>query len=156
MRADSRRDYVLLTTSPHFILLCLAVLSLRTPPTLFTIANTSPADLLRSFKSLYVNSKTVYIKKGVTEGAILKELQKKQLDLAIAIKTDSSAETVLTIERQGIWPQWDYSYRLDHQSSGTVLAAGKVKAIDGGSAAKQIAEQIVKRIADVRSAAVKN
>lgn len=116
----------------------------------------SPADLLRSFKSLYVNSKTVYIKKGVTEGAILKELQKKQMDLAIAIKTDSSAETVLTIERQGVWPQWDYSYRLDHQSSGTVLAAGKVKAIDGGSAAKQIAEQIVKRIADVRSAAGKN
>ncbi len=116
----------------------------------------TPADLLRSFKSVYVNSKTIYIKKGVTEGAILKELQKKQLDLAIAIKTDSSAEAVLTIERQGVWPQWDYSYRLDHQSSGTVLAAGKVKAIDGGSAAQQIAEQIVKRIADVRSAAVKN
>ena len=116
----------------------------------------SPADLLRSFKSLYVNSKTVYIKKGVTEGAILKELQKKQLDLAIAIKTDSSAETVLTIERQGVWPQWDYSYRLDHQTSGTVLAAGKVKAIDGGSAAKQIAEQIVKRIADVRNPVTKN
>ncbi len=116
----------------------------------------TPADLLRSFKSLYVASKTVYIKKGVTEGAILKELQKKQVDLAIAIKTDSSAEAVLTIERQGVWPQWDYSYRLDHQSTGTVLAAGKVKAIDGGSAAKQIAEQIVKRIADVRNAAVKN
>ncbi len=116
----------------------------------------TPADLLRSFKSLYVNSKTVYIKKGVTEGAILKELQKKQLDLAIAIKTDSSAETVLTIERQGVWPQWDYSYRLDHQTSGTVLAAGKVKAIDGGSAAKQIAEQIVKRIADVRNSVTKN
>ncbi len=116
----------------------------------------TPAELLRSFKSLYVNSKTVYIKKGVTEGAILKELQKKQLDLAIAIKTDSSAEAVLTIERQGVWPQWDYSYRMDHQSSGTVLAAGKVKAIDGGSAAKQIAEQIVKRIADVRNAAAKN
>ena len=116
----------------------------------------SPADLLRSFKSLYVNSKTVYIKKGVTEGALLKELQKKQLDLDIAIKTDSSAETVLTIERQGVWPQWDYSYRLDHQSGGTVLAAGKVKAIDGGSAAKQIAEQIVKRIADVRGSAKKN
>jgi hypothetical protein len=115
----------------------------------------SPADLLRTFKSLYVNSKTVYIKKGVTEGAILKELQKKQLDLDIAIKTDSSAETVLTIERQGVWPQWDYSYRLDHQSSGTVLAAGKVKAIDGGSAAKQIAEQIVKRIADVRGSTKK-
>ena len=119
-------------------------------------AEASPADLLRSFKSLCVNSKTVYIKKGVTEGAILKELEKKQLDLAIAIKTDSSAETVLTIERQGVWPQWDYSYRLDHQTSGTVLAAGKVKAIDGGSAAKQIAEQIVKRIADVRSSATKN
>lgn len=116
----------------------------------------SPADLLRSFKSLYVNSKTVYIKKGVTEGALLKELQKKQLDLDIAIKTDSSAEAVLTIERQGVWPQWDYSYRLDHQSGGTVLAAGKVKAIDGGSAAKQIAEQIVKRIADVRGSAKKN
>jgi hypothetical protein len=119
-------------------------------------AESSPADLLRTFKSLYVNSKTVYIKKGVTEGAILKELQKKQLDLDIAIKTDSSAEAVLTIERQDVWPQWDYSYRLDHQSSGTVLAAGQVKAIDGGSTAKQIAEQIVKRIADVRGAPKKN
>ena len=86
----------------------------------------------------------------------LKELQKKQLDLDIAIKTDSSADAVLTIERQGVWPQWDYSYRLDHQSGGTVLAAGKVKAFDGGSAAKQIAEQIVKRIADVRAPGKKN
>jgi len=119
-------------------------------------SESNPADLLRGFKSLYVNSKTIYIKKGVTEGALLKELQKKQLDLDIAIKTDSSAETILTIERQGVWPQWDYSYRLDHQSSGTVLAAGKVKAIDGGSAAKQIAEQIVKRIADVRGSAKKH
>jgi len=116
----------------------------------------NPADLLRGFKSLCVNSKTIYIKKGVTEGALLKELQKKQLDLDIAIKTDSSAEAILTIERQGVWPQWDYSYRLDHQSGGTVLAAGKVKAIDGGSAAKQIAEQIVKRIADVRGSAKKH
>jgi hypothetical protein len=50
-----------------------------------------------------------------------------------------------------VWPQWDYSYRLDHQATGTVLAAGKVKAIDGGSAANQIAEQVVKRIAEVRA-----
>lgn len=115
----------------------------------------TPADLLRSFKSIRVETKTVYIKKGVTEGALFKELQKKHLDLDIAIKTDSSAETVLSIERQAVWPMWDYSYRLEHPSSGIVLAAGKVKAIDGGSAAKQIAERIVQRIAEVRGGETK-
>jgi hypothetical protein len=111
----------------------------------------SPADLLRTFKSMFVNAHTVYIKKGVVDGEILKQLQKRKLDLDIAIKTDSSAEVVLNIERQAVWPAWDYSYRMEHQSSGTVLAAGKVKAIDGGSAAKQIAQQIVQRIAQARN-----
>ena len=115
----------------------------------------TPADVLRTFKSISVNAKTVYIKKGVTEGAILKELQKKHLDLDIAIKTDSSADTVLSIERQAVWPQWDYSYRLEHLSSRIVLAAGKVRAIDGGSAAKQIAQQIVQRIAEARGVGTK-
>jgi len=111
----------------------------------------SPADLLRSFKSIYVNAKTVYIKKGVTGGALLKELQKKHLDLDMAIKTDASADVVLSIERQAVWPQWDYSYRMEHQASGIVLAAGKVRTIDGESAAKKITEQIVGRIAQVRN-----
>jgi hypothetical protein len=115
----------------------------------------TPADVLRNFKSIHVDAKTVYIKKGVTEGALFKELQKKHLDLDIAIRTDSSADTVLRIERQAVWPMWDYSYRLEHQSSGMVLAAGKVKAIDGGSAAKQIAQQIVQRIAEARDVGAK-
>jgi hypothetical protein len=118
--------------------------------------DSTPAELLRSFKSIYVSSKTVYIKKGITEGALLKELQKKHLDLDIAIKTDSVAEAVLSIERQAVWPQWDYIYRLDHQATGTVLAAGKVSAIDGGSAAKQIAQQIVARIAQARNPETKH
>jgi hypothetical protein len=100
---------------------------------------------------MHGSSKTVYIKKGITEGALLKELQKKHLDLDIAIKTDSSAEAVLSIERQPVWPQWDYIYRLDHQATGTVLDAGKVSAIDGGSAAKQISQKIVARIAEARN-----
>jgi hypothetical protein len=119
-------------------------------------ADPSPSDLLRSFKSMSVNSKTVYLKEGVTEGALLKQLQKNHLEDAIAVKYHSSAEAVLSIERQGVWPQWDYSYRLDHQSSGTVLAAGKVTKIDGGAAANKIAEEVVKRIADARSSAAKH
>ncbi len=115
----------------------------------------TPADVLRSFKSIRVEAKTVYIKKGVTEGALFKELQKKHLDLDIAVKADSSADTVLGIERQAVWPMWDYSYRLEHPSTGIVLAAGKVRAIDGGSAAKQIAAQIVQRIAEARGSGTK-
>ena len=67
--------------------------------------DSTPAELLRTFKSMYVSSKTVYIKKGITEGALLKELQKKHVDLDIAIRTDASAEAVLGIERQAVWPQ---------------------------------------------------
>jgi hypothetical protein len=116
----------------------------------------TPAELLRSFKSIYIDAKTIYMKKGVMEGALLKELQKKHLDLDIAIKTDSSAEVLISIERQAVWPAWDYSYRMEHQASGIVLDAGKVKAIDGGSAAKQIAQRIVQRIAEVRGAETKH
>ena len=118
-------------------------------------AEATPADLLRSFKSIYVDAKTIYIKKGVTEGAVLKELGKRHLDLEIAIKTEPSADAVLSIERQAVWPQWDYSYRMEHRASGVVLAAGKVRAIDGGSAAKQIAQQIVQRIAEARGTGTK-
>jgi hypothetical protein len=116
----------------------------------------TPAELLRSFKSLYVSPKTSFIKKGVTEGELLKELQKRHLDMDIAIKTDSSAEAVLTIERQAAWPWWDWSYRMDHQSTGTVLAAGKVRKMDGGSAAKAIAQEVVARIAQTRTPETKH
>jgi hypothetical protein len=43
-----------------------------------------------------------------------------------------------------------------HEATGVVLAAGKVRTIDGGSAAKKIAEQVVSRIAQVRTVEKKN
>ena len=85
------------------------------------------------------------------EGELYKELEK----LGIAIKTNSSADVAIPLERQGAWPQWDYSYRMEHKSSGTVLAAGKVKAIDGGSASKKIAKEIIQRIASARGSGSK-
>ncbi len=105
------------------------------------------ADLLRTFKTIYVQSKTPLAKPQMLAG----ELQKNDSfdSWGLAITNDSGADVLVEIDHQPGW--FYYTYTMTHQSSGLVLAVGRVDAWDGKDASAKIAKAIIKRITRVRN-----
>jgi hypothetical protein len=105
------------------------------------------ADLLRTFKTIYVQSKTPLAKPQMLAG----ELQKNASFDAwgLSITSNPGADVVVEIDHQPGW--FYYTYAMTHQSSSIVLAVGRVNAWDGKQASAKIAREIIKRIASVRN-----
>lgn len=109
----------------------------------------TPAQILRTFRTIYVQTSTWLSKPEMLAG----ELQKKREfdEWGLAIVNDSSADVIITVDHQPGW--FYYTYRMVHQASSTVLASGTVTAWDGKKACGKIAGEIIKRMRRVRSAA---
>jgi hypothetical protein len=105
------------------------------------------ADLLRTFKTIYVQSKTLLAKPQMLAG----ELQKnaKFDSWGLSITSNPGADVVVEIDHQPGW--FYYTYAMTDQSSSIVLAVGRVNAWDGKQASAKIAREIIKRIAIVRN-----
>jgi len=105
------------------------------------------ADLLRTFKTINVQSKTPLAKPEMLAG----ELQKNDNFDAwgLSIINDPAADVTIQIDHQPGW--FYYTYTMTHQSSGIVLAVGRVDAWDGKYASSKIAKEIMKRIAGARN-----
>src|SRR6266700_6006261 len=82
------------------------------------------ADLLRSFKTIYVQSKTPLAKPQMLAGELQKNPNFDAWDLSIT--NDPGAEVLIEMDHQPGW--FYYTYSMTHQSSGIVLAAGRVDA----------------------------
>lgn len=106
----------------------------------------TPAQILRTFRTISIQTSTWLSKPEMLGG----ELQKKREfdDWGLAIVADSSADVVITVDHQPGW--FYYTYRMVHQATATVLASGTVSAWDGKSACGKIAGDIIKRIARAR------
>ena len=115
---------------------------------LSTPAKQNSTDLLRTFKTIYVQSKTPLAKATMLAG----ELQKNaNFDAwGLSITNDPTADVLIEMDHQPGW--FYYTYSMTHQSSGIVLAAGRVDAWDGKYASAKIAKEIMKRVAKVRNA----
>src|SRR6266700_3078512 len=105
------------------------------------------ADLLRSFKTIYVQSKTPLAKPQMLAG----ELQKNPNfdSCGLSITNNPATDVTIEIDHQLGW--FYYTYTMTHQSSGIVLAVGRVDAWDGKYASSKIAKEIMKRVAGVRN-----
>ncbi|HMH02111.1 MAG TPA: hypothetical protein VK555_11885 [Terriglobales bacterium] len=126
------------------------VLGLCTVNLLYSQSNETKqnsADLLRTFKTIYVQSKTLLAKPQMLAG----ELQKnaKFDSWGLSITSNPGADVVVEIDHQPGW--FYYTYAMTDQSSSIVLAVGRVNAWDGKQASAKIAREIIKRIAIVRN-----
>ena len=131
-------------------ILALAVTGLCAVNLLYSQSNETKqnsADLLRTFKTIYVQSKTPLAKPQMLAG----ELQKNaNFDAwGLSITSNPGADVVVEIDHQPGW--FYYTYAMTHQSSSIVLAVGRVNAWDGKQASAKIAREIIKRIASVRN-----
>ncbi len=117
-----------------------------------TPAKQNSADLLRTFKTIHVQSKTPLAKPQLLAG----ELQKNPSFDAwgLSITNDPAADVLIEIDHQPGW--FSYTYSMTHRSSEIVLAVGRVDAWDGKYASAKIAKEIVKRVARVRDAPKKH
>lgn len=107
-----------------------------------------PVNILRTFKTIYVQSKTPLAKPQMLAG----ELQKSDDfdNWGLSITSDlAGADVVIEIDHQPGW--FYYTYTMTHQASGVVLLVGRVDAWDGKYASAKVAKAIIKRIAKVRN-----
>jgi hypothetical protein len=119
------------------------LLSAQTPET-----KASSADILRSFKTVYVQSKTPLAKPEMLAGELQKNGDFDNWRLSIT-SDPANADVVVEMDHQPGW--FYYTYTMTHRSSGLVLAVGRVDAWDGKYASAKIAKALMKRCAAVRN-----
>ena len=109
----------------------------------------SSAEILRTFKTIYVQSKTPLAKPEMLAGELQKSSDFDAWGLSIT-SDPASTDVVVEMDHQPGW--FYYTYTMTHRSSGLVLAVGRVDAWDGKYASAKIAKALIKRCAVVRKA----
>jgi hypothetical protein len=112
-----------------------------------SIQSRDPVQILRTFRSVYVLSKTVYAKPEVIQSALQEEAAFSAWGLFL-VADSQVADLRLTIDRPLF--TFTYTYELAHQNTGIIVDTGKVKGASDGVVAPKIARLIVQRIATVR------
>lgn len=108
----------------------------------------STAELIRSFRSIYVHPATWLSKPEMCEGELQSPRHREFYEWGLTVLKDSSADTVLKIDHQPGW--FYYPYSLTHNATGVVLVSGTVTAWDGMGACRRVADEVYKRLALAR------
>jgi hypothetical protein len=116
---------------------------LQTPP-----APVSPAEALRSARSIFIKTKSVYFKPATLENALLKRDEFLEWDLAIT-RVESDADLIIEVDRKLFTSKFVFSV-IDRRTE-RVVAAGKVDSI-GGTVEGKISDSFVKKMRLARSA----
>ncbi len=104
-----------------------------------------PKTILRTFRFLYIDSQTSWLKPIAMKNALYKKRELNQWGIAV-VEEPAAADVVLRIGREGTE---DYSYELHHLKTSIVLISGKVTGLhlvpwmSGGAAAPKIADKLV-------------
>ncbi len=106
------------------------------------------ADILRTFKTIYVQSKTPLAKPQMLAGELQKSSDFDKWNLSIT-SDPAGADVVIEIDHQPGW--FYYAYSMTHPASGLVLCVDRVDAWDGKYASAKVAKAIMKCVAKVRN-----
>lgn len=104
--------------------------------------------ILANARTVYVWSRTVFVKQEVIESALLNRDDFRQSGLQIT-KDGQAADLVLTVRRANFTTE--YPYDVVDQKTGLVVASGKVNSLFGTAAGK-IAKGFTKQLQRARSA----
>ena len=115
--------------------------------TVAPIQSHDPTQILRTFHTIYILSKTVYAKPEVIQSALQKEPAYAAWGL-LMVTDPQVADLRLTIDRPLF--TFTYTYELAHQNSGIILDTGRVKGASDGAVAPKIARLVMQRVATAR------
>ncbi len=111
------------------------------------IESRDPIHLMRDFRTIYIISRTVWLKLDLMQQALQRQPALGAWGVAL-VADPKVADVRLTVDR--VLFTWTWTYEMVHQNTGIVLASGKLNATAGGSAADHIAQVLVQRIAESR------
>jgi hypothetical protein len=106
----------------------------------------------KNAQTICIHSETMFLTVSTLERALLKQKNWNRLGLNIVGDTGTcSADLVIDVDR--VHFTHIHTYVVMDKSSGIVLAAGRVRALDGVVASGPMAEQIVKALSAARLSA---
>ena len=107
------------------------------------VASRDPMKILRSFRTIYVDSHTIWMESEMLEHALQERPEFSQWGLTV-VKDSRLADVRIEVSVPAF--TFDYHYTVTHQNSSIALVAGKVEAASGLDAAPNIAENLMKEI----------
>jgi len=111
----------------------------------------TPAEILRTFRTIQIETGTWLAKPEMCEGALQKHEEFDDWNLSLVRR---GAAVIVKIDHQPGW--FYYQYSMVHPATGLVLLSGNVSAWDGNVACGRVADRIIERIKRVRPLPEKN
>jgi hypothetical protein len=107
----------------------------------------APTVALASARTLHVNSKTSFFTSFMLEKELVNNQEFRSLEVSV-LEGNRAGDLVITIDRPLF--TYDFTYSVSDGHSGTVLATGKVTALDGPHAAPGIAGKLIQELEKAR------
>jgi trypsin-like peptidase len=108
-----------------------------------------PAGILRSARSIFVESHTIWMKGNLLQDALYVRPEMREWGIRI-VDDRNAADIYIDVTRPFL--TYDWIFKMLSPKTGMVLGTGKVTAIDGPAAAQRLAIDIVNQIRSVRPA----
>lgn len=110
-------------------------------------SGSDPTGILRSARSIFVESHTIWMKGNLLQDALYVRPEIKEWGMHI-VDDRNGADIYIDVTRP--WLTYDWIFKMINPKTGMVLGTGKVTAIDGPAAAQRLAIDIVKQIRSAR------
>ncbi len=106
-----------------------------------------PAGILRSARSIFVESHTIWMKGNLLQDALYIRPEMREWGIRI-VDDRNGADIYIDVTRPFL--TYDWIFKMINPKTGMVLGTGKVTAIDGPAAAQRLAIDIVNQLRSVR------
>ncbi|HYY59075.1 MAG TPA: hypothetical protein VE842_17225 [Pyrinomonadaceae bacterium] len=116
-------------------------------PAAQTDARPDAADILRSARTIFIRTETIFFKPATLENALLKRAEFQAWGLAIS-RVEWDADLIIEVDRKLFTTRFVYSV-IDRRTS-MVVASGKISSI-GGTVEGKISDSFIKRMRQVRA-----
>ena len=107
-----------------------------------------PVSIMRSARTIFVRSMTVYLEAELLESELRKRPEFKSLELAI-VKDEQMADIRIEINRAEF--SFNYTFTATNPQTSVIVASGKVTAWHGDFAAPRIARALLKQMQAARA-----
>jgi mono/diheme cytochrome c family protein len=111
-------------------------------------AQNETSDLLRSARTVFFRSESVYLRPELVENALRGRAEFQSLDIVI-VKDRNAADLVIDLNRPLF--TFDYTWSVMHRQTSALVASGKVTAFNGAGAAPKIAKELIKQMQSSRA-----
>ncbi|HEV2915398.1 MAG TPA: hypothetical protein VGX92_19115 [Pyrinomonadaceae bacterium] len=135
----------------HVVVVCICltatISTVDAAPVSQAEARPTPTDMLRSARTIFIRTNTIYFKPATLENALLKRSEFQDWGMAIT-RIEWDADLIIEVDRKIFTTRFVYSV-IDRRTT-TVVASGKISSL-GGTVEGKISDSFIKRMRQVRA-----